>query len=99
MHSIVGDYSRLAYSEIHDYENGDTCAGFIERAGKFFVSHAISIEPVMTDNHWAYKNSHAVAAVIASLRATHKFIRPHCPWQNGSGERFNRTRPTEWAYR
>jgi transposase InsO family protein len=27
------------------------------------------------------------------------FIRPHCPWQNGKVERYNRTLQTEWAYR
>ena len=37
--------------------------------------------------------------MIESLGATHKFIRPHCPWQNGKVERFNRTLQTEWAYR
>jgi transposase InsO family protein len=31
--------------------------------------------------------------------ARHVFIRPHCPWQNGKVERFNRTLQTEWAYR
>lgn len=53
----------------------------------------------MTDNHWSYNKSHTVAAVIADLGATHKFIRPHCPWQNGKVERFNRTLQIEWAYR
>ena len=99
VHSMVDDHTRLAYSEIHDDERGDTCAGFIKRAGEFFASHGIAIERVMTDNHWSYKNSHAVAAVLADLGATHKFIRPHCPWQNGKVERFNRTLQTEWAYR
>jgi Integrase core domain len=33
------------------------------------------------------------------LGAKHKFIKPHCPWQNGKVERFNRTLQTEWAYR
>ena len=29
-----------------------------------------------------------------------KFIKPHCPWQNGKVcERFNRTLQAEWAYR
>jgi len=99
VHSMVDDHSRLAYSEIHDDEKGDTCGGFIERAGAFFAAHGITIERVMTDNHWSYKNSNAVAAAIADLGARHKFIRPHCPWQNGKVERFNRTLQTEWAYR
>jgi transposase InsO family protein len=99
VHSMVDDHSRLAYSEIHADEKGDTCAAFIERAGAFFASHGISIERVMTDNHWSYKNTTAVRDVIADLGATHKFIRPHCPWQNGKVERFNRTLQTEWAYR
>jgi len=33
------------------------------------------------------------------MGATDKFIKPHCPWQNGKVERFNRTLATEWAYR
>jgi transposase InsO family protein len=36
---------------------------------------------------------------IAALGAKHKFIKPHCPWQNGKVERFNRTLQVEWAYR
>ena len=100
IHSAVDDHTRLAYSEIHDDEKGDTCAGFIERAAAFFADHGInSIERVMTDNHSSYKNSHAVADVIEHLGAKHKFIKPHCPWQNGKVERFNRTLQTEWAYR
>ncbi len=99
VHSMVDDHSRLAYSEIHDDEKGDTCAGFIKRAGVFFASHGISIERVMTDNHWSYTKTEAVSDAIADLGATHKRIRPHCPWQNGKVERFNRTLQIEWAYR
>ena len=36
---------------------------------------------------------------MAALGATHLFIRPHCPWQNGKVERYNRTLQVEWAYR
>ena len=99
VHSMVDDHTRIAYSEIHNDEQGDTCAGFIQRAGAFFAGHGIPIERVMTDNHWSYTKTHAVADVIADLGATHKRIRPHCPWQNGKVERFNRTLQTEWAYR
>ena len=53
----------------------------------------------MTDNAWNYTHSHAVATVIVELGARHKRIKPHCPWQNGKVERFNRTLASEWAYR
>jgi len=99
VHSMVDVHTRLAYTEIHNDEKGDTCAGFIERAGGFFASHGVTIERVMTDNHWSYRKTKAVADVITDLGAVHKFIRPHCPWQNGKVERFNRTLQTEWAYR
>ena len=53
----------------------------------------------MTDNAWNYTPSHAPAAHLDHLGARHILIRPHCPWQNGKVERFNRTLQTEWAYR
>lgn len=100
VHSLVDDHSRLAYSEILPDEQGTTCAGFLRRAATYFAEHGIPrIEQVMTDNHWSYAKSTDLAAVMAGLQATHIFIRPHCPWQNGKVERFNRTLQNEWAYR
>ena len=99
IHSIVDDHTRLAYSEIHVDEKGRPAAAFFERAIEFFNGHGITIERVMTDNHWSHKNTAQLADLIAGIGATHKFIRPHCPWQNGKVERFNRTLQTEWAYR
>nr|WHW29152.1 putative transposase [uncultured bacterium] len=99
IHSVVDDHTRLAYSEIHDDEKGDTCAAFFERAIEFYKEHGIEIERVMTDNHWSYTRTKKLAELIDGIGATHKLIRPHCPWQNGKVERFNRTLQTEWAYR
>jgi transposase InsO family protein len=98
VHSLVDDHSRLAYSEILPDEKGPTCAAFLERAISYFAGHGITrIERLMTDNAWAYRYS------LRDLCARHgirqKFIRPHCPWQNGKVERLNRTLQTEWAYR
>jgi transposase InsO family protein len=99
VHSAVDDHTRVAYSEIHTDEKGDTTAGFLSRAAEFYASVGINrIAAVMTDNAWCYTNSHAVARVLADLGAVHVTIRPHCPWQNGKVERFNRTLQTEWAY-
>jgi transposase InsO family protein len=39
------------------------------------------------------------AAAVGAIGARHLTIRPHCPWQNGKVERFNRTLGLEWAYR
>jgi transposase InsO family protein len=100
VHSMVDDHSRLAYSEILPNEQGSTCAGFLLRAAAHFAAHGIErIERVITDNHWSYRRSNDVADAIRALDAKHVFIKPHCPWQNGKVERFNRTLATEWAYR
>jgi transposase InsO family protein len=100
VHSVVDDYSRLAYSEILTDEKGSTCAAFLARAASYFAARGLStIERVITDNHFSYRRSADVAAAVAALGATQKFIRPHCPWQNGKVERYNRTLQTEWAYR
>ncbi len=98
VHSLIDDHSRLAYSEILPDEKGATCAAFLARAAAYFAGHGIPrIERVMTDNAWAYRWS--LREVITALGARQKFIRPHCPWQNGKVERLNRTLITEWAYR
>lgn len=100
VHSMVDDHSRLAYSEILADEKGPTCAGFILRAAQYFAAHGITrIERVITDNHFSYRLSSDVKDAMTTLGATHKFIRPHCPWQNGKVERYNRTLASEWAYR
>lgn len=100
VHSAVDDHSRLAYSEILPDEKGPTCAAFLGRAAAYFAACGVTtIERVITDNHFSYRRSAAVAAAITSLGAVHKYIRPHCPWQNGKVERYNRTLQTEWAYR
>jgi transposase InsO family protein len=100
VHSMVDDHSRLAYSEILPDEQGPTCAAFLLRAAEYFAAHGIAqIQRVITDNHWSYRRSADFAASIDTLGAKHKFIKPHCPWQNGKVERFNRTLQVEWAYR
>jgi len=98
VHSLVDDCTRLAYSEILPDEKGATCAGFLERALAYFAARGITrVEQLMTDNAWAYRFS--LRELCAQHGIRQLFIRPHCPWQNGKVERFNRTLQTEWAYR
>jgi transposase InsO family protein len=100
VHSLVDDHSRLAYSEILPDEKGETCAAFLRRAAAYFAIRGIArIERVMTDNAFAYRHSTAMKNACTDLGAKQKFIKPHCPWQNGKVERLNRTLASEWAYR
>jgi transposase InsO family protein len=57
------------------------------------------VRAILTDNHWSYAHSGDLRLVLAAAGTEHWFIKPHCPWQNGIVERFNRTLATEWAYR
>ena len=95
MHSMVDDYSRMAYSEILPDDKGSSCADFLPRATEFFASHGVSIERVMTDNHWSYTRSTDVTEALNAMGARHVLIKPHCPWENGKVERFNPTLQTE----
>jgi transposase InsO family protein len=99
VHAAVDDHSRLAYAEIHPDEKGTTAAGFLARAAEFFAGRGIEIREVITDNAWAYRHSVDFRDTVTALGAKQRFIKPHCPWQNGKVERFNRTLQTEWAYR
>jgi transposase InsO family protein len=100
VHSMVDDHCRLAYSEIHPDETATTCAAFLTRAVAYFAEHGIAgIERVMTDNAFAYRHGRLFREAVAAVGARQKFIKPHCPWQNGKVERYNRTLASEWAYR
>jgi transposase InsO family protein len=98
VHSAIDDHTRLAYAEVLADERGDTCAGFLRRAGRFFAGHGIGIQRVLTDNAFAYRHSRQVQQVVAELGAVQRFTRPYRPQTNGKAERFNRTLLAEWAY-
>jgi transposase InsO family protein len=70
------------------------------RAAAAFRSAGITvIEEVMSDNAKNYVLSKDFQGALSTLGATHRLIKPHCPWQNGKVERLNRTLQVEWAYR
>ena len=99
VHCAVDDHSRVAYAEILPDETGPTCAGFTARALAHFATRGVRVQAILTDNHWSYARSSDLRQVLAAAGTEHWFIKPHCPWQNGKVELFNRTLATEWAYR
>jgi transposase InsO family protein len=98
VHSIVDDCSRLAYAEIHDDERAGTVAGFTRRAFEWFEGHGIGVERLMTDNHFSYTKSIALAELLDRRAVSHLRIRPYTPRTNGKVERFHQTLMREWAY-
>ena len=97
VHSAVDDHSRLAYSEIHDDEQGFTAAGFWRRAMTFFDDHGIAVRAVLTDNGSCYRSQDWLKEVVAA-GALPRRTQPYRPQTNGKVERFNRTLVEEWAY-
>jgi transposase InsO family protein len=96
-HIAIDDYSRLAYVELLSDEKAITAVGFLRRAVKFFASHDIRVERVMTDNGSPYI-SFAHALACRQLHIKHLRTRPRRPQTNGKAERFIRTMLAGWAY-
>jgi transposase InsO family protein len=99
LHCVVDDHSRYAYVELHPSEDGETAARVLERA--LAELSRLGLDPpeaVMSDNAFAYTNSHAFKAVLASAGARHILTPPYTPRWNGKVERFIQTLLREWAY-
>ena len=92
VHSIVDDYTHLAYTEPLPDEKGTTVAAFTARALAAFRQKGVThITEVMTDNHWRYTRSRAFASLLAQHGIRHITIKPYHPQQNGKVERYNQT--------
>jgi transposase-like protein len=86
VHSAVDDHTRLAFTDVLADEKGPTCARFLAQAAAYFAAHGIPvIRQVMTDNHWSYTRSTALAAHLEAMQARHVLIKPHCPLAERQG--------------
>ena len=82
VHSAVDDHSRLAYSEIHDDEQGLTVAAFWRRARTFFADHGVGVRAVLSDNGSCYRSQDCLKEVDAG-GALPRRTRPYRPQTNG----------------
>jgi hypothetical protein len=98
VHTVVDDYSRVAYAEIHDDETALTAAGVLRRAVLWFAARGVVVERVLTDNGSCYR-SKLFRRQCQDLDVTHKRTRPYRPQTNGKVERFHRTLTAGWAFR
>jgi transposase InsO family protein len=99
IHSAVDDCTRVAYSEIHADERGETCANFLLRAASFYADLGVRIERVMTDEARNYRISRAFQDALLAIDARHIRTGPYNPKLNGKVERFHLTLKWEWAYK
>jgi transposase InsO family protein len=97
VHTVIDDYSRVAYAEIHDDETAATAVKVLRRAVDWLGARGISVERVLSDNGSCYR-SHVWRDTCAELRIQHKRTRPYRPQTNGKIERFHRTMTGEWAF-
>jgi transposase InsO family protein len=98
VHSIVDDCSRLAYAEIHPDETAETVTAFTRRALDWFLEQGIVCERLLTDNAFAYTQSHSLRRLLWRRAIRHIRTRPYTPRTNGKVERFHQTLQREWAY-
>lgn len=97
VHTVIDDYSRVAYAEIHDDETAVTATAVLTRAVEWFNARGVIVERVLSDNGGAYR-SHLWRGTCAKLAITYKRTRPYRPQTNGKIERFHRTLADGWAY-
>jgi transposase InsO family protein len=97
LHTVIDDYSRVAYVEICADEKADTAVGVLQRAVAWFAARGVPVERVLSDNGSCYR-SHAWREACMALDITPKRTRPYRPQTNGKIERFHRTLADGWAY-
>jgi len=96
-HSLLDDHSRLAYTELHEDERGETVTGFVERALAFFARCGIEPRRLQTDNAWIYTKNARLAALLKARGVEHRTIPPRTPKRNGKVERYQQTLKREWG--
>ncbi len=84
MHTVLDDYSRVAYAEIHDDETATTAIGVLRNAVAWFADRGITVERVLSDNGSAYR-SHAWRDTCVDLGVRPKRTRPYRPQTNCEG--------------
>jgi transposase InsO family protein len=97
VHTVVDDYSRVAYVEICADEKAQTAIGVLQRAVAWFADHGVVVERVLSDNGACYR-SQVWRDTCADFGIVHTRTRPYRPQTNGKCERFHRTLADGWAY-
>jgi transposase InsO family protein len=98
LHTVIDDYSRVAYVEAHDDETKETATQVLRNAVAWFAARGVTVQRVLSDNGSCYK-SHLWHQTCTDLGIAPKKTRPYRPQTNGKIERFHRTLAEGWAFK
>lgn len=97
LHVAIDAAARLVYAEMLPDERGRTTARFLVRAVRWFRSHGVRVERLLTDNGSPYR-SRVFGRARRWLGLRHSRTRPYRPQTNGKAERWIRTVLSECLY-
>ena len=92
----IDDHSRLAFASVYPDETAGSAVAFLDELVRFYGSHGIEVERVLTDNGTCFKRRWAEACEARGIAV--RKTRAYRPQTNGKAERFIRTLPERWAY-
>jgi len=92
----IDDATRLGFARLYPDETADSALAFLDELVRFYASHGIEVERVLTDNGTCFKRRWAEACETHRIGV--RKTRPYRPQTNGKAERFIRTLLERWAY-
>jgi transposase InsO family protein len=92
----IDDHSRLGFASVYPDETAASATAFLDELVRFYASHGIAVERVLSDNGACFKLRWADACARHGIAV--KKTRAYRPQTNGKAERFIRTLLERWAY-
>ncbi len=87
LYVAIDDHSRLGFACVHRDETAESSTAFLHELVRFYGSHGIHVERVLTDNGSCFKRRWAEACAAHGIAV--KKTRAYRPQTNGKAERFN----------
>jgi len=92
----IDDHSRVGFARVYPDETSASSTAFLAELVRFYGSHGIAVERVLTDNGACFKRRWAEACSSRGIAV--RKTRAYRPQTNGKAERFIRTLLERWAY-
>jgi transposase InsO family protein len=96
LYVAIDDHSRLGFACVYPDETAASSTAFLDELVRFYGTHGIQVERVLTDNGSCFKRRWADACATHGIAV--RKTRAYRPQTNGKAERFIRTLLERWAY-